>query len=72
MLRLIFNVFDEVFFCKSNCKNVLSRFFKERDQFTDSAVAFNKTKKDFFKLQRELMDTLYFFRSANLLTSNTA
>ena len=34
-------------------------------------VAFNKTKRDVFKWQRDLMDTVYFFRSANLLTLNT-
>ena len=37
----------------------------------DSAVAFNKTKRDFLKLQRDLMDTVCFFRNANLLTLNT-
>ena len=34
------------FFCKSNCKNVCSRFFKKRiKQFTDSAVKLSQTKK---------------------------
>ena len=36
-------------------------FKKKREQSTDSAVAF-KTKKDFFKLQQDFMDTVYFFQ----------
>ena len=48
------------FLCKSYCKNVFSGFFKEREQFTDSAVAFNKTKRDYFKLQRDLMGSVFF------------
>ena len=44
------------------------RFFKKTDQITNSAVAFNKTKRDFFKLQQDLMNTVYFFHSANSLT----
>ena len=45
-----------------------SRFFKKRKQSTDSAVASNKTKRDFLKLQQDYMDTVYFFHSANSLT----
>ena len=37
----------------------------------DSAVALNKTKRDFFQLQQDFMDAVYFFRSANSLTLNT-
>ena len=44
-ILMLFNVFDNVFFCKSNCKNVFSRFFKKREQFTDSAVTSNKTRR---------------------------
>ena len=33
------------FFGKLNCKNVFSRFFKKRKQFTHSAVKVNKTKR---------------------------
>ena len=35
----------------------------------DSAEAFNKTKRDFLKLQKDFMDTVYFFHSTSLLTS---
>ena len=34
----------------------------------DSAVTLNKIKKEFLKLQQDLMDTVYFFHSANSLT----
>ena len=34
------------FFCKSNCKSV-SLDFSKKEQFADSAVALNKTKRDF-------------------------
>ena len=55
------------FFCKSNCRNVLSRFFKKREQFTDSAVKLNKTKRQFFKIT-SLNGHRVFFHSANSLT----
>ena len=47
-----------------------SRFFKKREQeqFTDSALASNKPKRDFVKLQQDFTNILYFFHSANLLT----
>ena len=47
------------FFCKSNCKNVFSRFFKKRKQFTDSAVI-TKQRDSFLKLQQVLMDIRIF------------
>ena len=33
-------------------------------QLTNSAIDFNKTKRNFFSWQQDLMDTLYFFQSA--------
>ena len=51
---------DDVF-CESNRKNVSLYFSKKREQSTDSAVAF-KTKKGFFKLQQDFVDTVYFFQ----------
>ena len=45
-----------------------SRFFDKREQFKDFAMAFNKTKRDFSTLRQDLMDTVCFFPSANLLT----
>ena len=38
MLRKIFDVFDEAFL-EVKLQKHFSRFFKEREQFTDSAVA---------------------------------
>ena len=35
-------------------------------------MTLNKTKRDVFKLQQHLMDTVYFFHSANSLTLNPA
>ena len=32
-----------------------------REEFMDSAVTSNKTTREFFKLQRVLMDSTYFF-----------
>ena len=58
---------DEVFFVSEIAKS-LSRFFKKREQFTDSAVASNKTKKDFVKLLQDFTNIVYFFDSANSLT----
>ena len=54
----------------SELKDRTYRFFKKREQFTDSVVASNKTK-NLFKLQEDFMDTMYFFHSANSLTLNT-
>ena len=34
------------FFLQVTLQKCVSRFFKKREQFTDSAVALNKTKKD--------------------------
>ena len=39
------------FFCESRRKNVFLDFSGNREQFMDSAVALNKTKRDVFKLQ---------------------
>ena len=68
------------FFCKSNCKNIFLRFFKKREQITDSAVALNETrrlccgikrnKKRFFLIATSLYGHRVFFHSANSLTFN--
>ena len=50
-----------MFFVSQIAKMFRYIFQKKREQFTDSAVAF-KTKKDFFKLQQDFMDTVYFFQ----------
>ena len=51
------------FFLQVTLQNCYSKFFKKREQFTDSAVALNKTKKDVFKL--------HFFQCVCSLTLNT-
>ena len=56
------------FFCKSRCKNVFLDFSRNKEQFMDSAVALNKTKRDVFKLQQHFRNTVYIFHSANSLT----
>ena len=63
-------MFDEVF-CKSLCKKGVSRFFKKEEQFTDSAVVLNRTKRDVLKLQQQFGNTVYFFQGANSRTLNT-
>ena len=63
-------MFDEVFLQVTTQKRV-SRFFKKREQFTVSAVALNKTKRDVFKLQQHFRNTMHFFHNANSLTLNT-
>ena len=58
------------FFVNQIAKNIFSRFFKKGEQSTDSVVAFDKTKRDFFKLATRFNESRvgYFFHSANLLT----
>ena len=63
-------MFKEVFFV-GQLHKCFPRFFKKTEQLMDSAVALNKTKRVFFKLQQDLMDTLYCCHSANLLTLDT-
>ena len=46
------------------------RFFK-REQFTDSAVALNKAKRDLFNCNKTLRTPLIFFHSANLFALDT-
>ena len=62
-------MFDEVFFFQVKLQK---RFFEifQREQFKNSAVASNNTKRDFVILQQDFMDmdTEYFFHSANSLT----
>ena len=62
-------MFDEVFL-KVNLQKCYFRFFK-REQFTDSAVAINKTKKDFFNCNKTLRTPLIFFHSSNSLALDT-
>ena len=62
-------MFDEVFL-QVTLQERVSRFFKNVERFTDSAVALNKTKRDVFKLQQHFWNTV-FFHSANSLTLNT-
>ena len=45
MLRYIFNAFDKVFL-QITLQKCVSRFFKKKEQFTDSAMTLNKTKRD--------------------------
>ena len=60
------------FFYKSKCKTVFIRVFKKREQFTDSALALNKTKKGFFLIVTRAFGHRVFFHRANSLTPNTA
>ena len=59
------------FFLQVTLQKCVFRFFKKRKQFTDSAVALNKTKRNAFKLQQHFRNTVHFFHSANSLTWNT-
>ena len=45
-------MFDEVFFVSQIAK-IFARFFK-KEQFTDSAVALNETKRDFLNCNKTL------------------
>ena len=56
------------FFLQVTMQTCVSRFFKKRKQFMDSAVALSKTKRDVFKLQQHFRNTMCFFYSANSLT----
>ena len=51
------------FFLQVTLQKCVSKFFKKREQFTDSAVALNKTKRGVFEL--------HFFQCINSLTLNT-
>ena len=61
---------DEFFFVSQIAK-MLFYIFQKREQFTDSALGLNETKRDFFKLRQEFMDTVNFFHSAISLTLDT-
>ena len=43
-------------------------FSENREQFMDSAVALNETKRDVCNLLQHFRNTVYFFHSANSLT----
>ena len=60
--------FLTIFFLLVELQKCFSGFFKKIEQFMDSAVISNKIKREFLKLQLDLMDTVYFFHSANSLT----
>ena len=60
MLQYIFNDFDEVFL-QVTLQKCVSKFFQKKEQFTDSAMALNKIKRDVFKLQQHFRNTVYFF-----------
>ena len=55
------------FFFQVKLQKFFTGFFKNREQFTDTAAASNKTKRDFFKLQQDVKDAVHFFHSANSL-----
>ena len=59
MLRLIFNVFDEVFFLKSNHKSVFQDFSKKR-AVHGLCRGIKHNKERFFKLQQDLIDAVNF------------
>ena len=50
-------MFYEVFL-EVKLQKYFSRFFKEKERFTDSAVA--TKQRHFLKLQQDIMDTAYF------------
>ena len=58
------------FFLQVTLQKCVSRFFK-REQFTGFAMALNKTKINFLKLQQHFRNTVCFLNSANSLTLNT-
>ena len=54
------------FFLQVTVQKCVSGFFKKREQFMDSAVALNKTKRDVFKLQQHFRrNTVYFSIALN-------
>ena len=62
-------MFDEVFFfCKSNNKNAFTGFSRKESSSVTLSRHLTKQGEIFFKLQQDLMDIVYFFLSANLLT----
>ena len=56
------------FFCKSNCKSVFLDFSRKESSSRTLSWHLTKQRDTFLKLQQDLMNTVYFFESANLLT----
>ena len=61
-------MFDEDFFVNHFAK-MFSRFFKKREQFTDSVMAFHKTKSDFLKIAIRFNGYHVFFPQRKLTNS---